>query len=148
MVTIRQGYALDMRYGILVDIAARIFAGLPVPISTSYFNAIWQGDANEYILRAFSLVNIPPRAINITGTEKLSTRNIALQFGELMNLPVRFLGEEDETALLMNADRMVTSFGEPPTPMDQVIKWTADLIMRGGRSFNKPTHYEIRDGRY
>jgi len=148
MVIIRQGYALDLRYGILVDIAARIFAGQPVPISTSYFNAIWQGDANEFILRSISNVSIPPKPINITGTQKLSTRQIALRFGEIMNLPVFFSGEEAETALLMNADLMVSLFGEPPTPIDQVIQWTADWIMRGGRSLNKPTHFEIRDGRY
>ena len=148
MVIIRQGYALDLRYGILVDIAARVYSGQPVPINTSYFNAIWQRDANEYILRSFSHVRIPPRAINITGVEKLSTRSIALQFGELMNVPVHFIGEAAETALLMNTDIMASYFGLPPTKLNDVIRWTADWVARGGRSLNKPTHYEIRDGRY
>lgn len=145
---LRLSYALDLRYGILVDIAQKVYQEQPIDVSTGYMPCIWQGDANEMIIRALALATSPPTALNLTGPAPLSTRATALRFGELMNKPVHLTGEEAETAFLSNTARLVAALGQPPTPLETVIRWTAHWIMSGGRLLNKPTHFEVRDGAY
>jgi nucleoside-diphosphate-sugar epimerase len=145
---IRLSYALDLRYGTLVDIAQKVYSGQPVDVTMGYINCIWQGDANEMIIRSLALVESPPRAINLTGTEWLSVRQLALRFGELMGCDVHLTGSESSTALLSSTARMRKNLGEPFTPLDRVIQWTARWVMNGGRLLNKPTHFETRDGEY
>jgi nucleoside-diphosphate-sugar epimerase len=145
---IRLNYAVELRYGVLVDIARKVFAGEPVDVTTGYFNCIWQGDANDMILRALAHVQSPPRVLNLTGRECLSVREVALRFGELLGRPVQIAGKEAGTALLSNPSQACALLGVPPTPLDQMLRWTADWLKHGGRLYDKPTHFEARDGQY
>lgn len=145
---IRLSYAVDLRYGVLYDIARRVWEGQPVDLRTGYFNCIWQGDANEAILRSLALADAPPYAVNLTGTQWCSVREMAEQFGQIMDRPVILQGQETGSAFLSNIVKMLRDLGEPPTSLDDVIRWTADWVIAGGRSLNKPTHFETRDGKY
>lgn len=148
LVLVRLNYAVELRYGVLVDIARKVHAGEPVDVTTGYFNCIWQGDANDMILRALALARTPPTVLNLTGPERLSVREVAVRFGELLSRPARIVGTEASTALLSNATRACSLLGRPPTSVQHMIAWTADWIQRGGRLLDKPTHFETRDGQY
>jgi hypothetical protein len=144
---VRLNYAVELRYGVLVDVACRVWAGEPVEVTMGYFNCIWQGDANEMILRTLALARTPPLPINLTGPI-LSVREVALRLGDLMGKRVQITGEEAETALVSNTERMREMLGPPATPVEDVLRWTAQWVMRGGRLLDKPTHFEVRDGKY
>ena len=145
---IRLNYAVELRYGVLVDIARKVWAGEPVDVSNGWFNCIWQGDACDMILRALPLAASPPTVWNLTGSASLSVRELTSQFSELLERPAKFIGQESDTALLGNPAKLFVEFGSPPTPLEAVIRWTAEWVKSGGRSLNKPTHFEVRDGRY
>ena len=144
----RLTYALELRYGVLVDIARRIWAGEPVDLSNGWFNGIWQGDANEMILRALALADVPARAWNLTSPKPLRVRDVAAQFAALLGRPAQFVGTEADTALLTNASRLCAELGPPATPLEAVMGWIAHWVKNGGRYLNKPTHFEVRDGAY
>jgi uncharacterized protein YbjT (DUF2867 family) len=148
MAVLRLNYAVELRYGVLVDIARKVYACEPVDLAMGYFNCIWQGDANDMILRALALAQTPPLALNLTGPNTLSVREVATRFGELLNCPIKFTGSESPTALLSNSAPACSLLGPPPTDLGTVIGWTADWIKRGGRILDKPTHFETRDGKY
>ena len=148
VVLLRLNYAVDLRYGVLVDLAQKVWAGQSVDVTMGYLNCIWQGDANDMILRSLALARNPLAVFNLTGSKILSVRKLALRFGELMGKKVRFTGNETETALLSNTTRVCQALGEPPTPVENILRWTAHWIGRGGRTLNKPTHFEVRDGQY
>jgi len=145
---IRLSYAVELRYGVLVDIARKVHAGESIDLTSGFFNCIWQGDANEMILRSLALTNCPATAINLTGTSVLSVRDVAEQFGKLFDRPAKLVGTEADTALLSNTEHMCQKLGNPKTPMNAVIRWTAGWIKDGGRLLNKSTHFEVRDGKY
>jgi len=113
-----------------------------------YLNWIWQGDANDLILRSLALVSTPPMPFNLTGSKTHSVRELALQFGELLGKSVRFTGEEAGTALLGNTRRLRGLLGEPSMPDEAVVRWIAHWIQNQGHVLGKPTHFEVRDGRY
>jgi len=148
MVLVRLNYAVELRYGVLHDLARKVWAGRAVELANGYFNCIWQGDANDAILRLLGLAASPPRPLNLTGPEVLSVRAVARQLGELMGKSVQFSGTESSTALLNNPTRACELLGPPPTPLEELLRWTAHWVMRGGASLNKPTHFEARDGKY
>jgi nucleoside-diphosphate-sugar epimerase len=145
---LRLNYACELRYGVLVDLAERIWREKPVDLSMSYLNTIWQGDANAMTLRALEHVSSPPWVVNMTGPELLSVRSLSLQFGQLLNKPVRFTGQESATALLSNASLGLEKLGTPRIGAARLIPWIAQWVARGGRSLGKPTHFESRDGRF
>jgi nucleoside-diphosphate-sugar epimerase len=145
---LRLFYAVELRYGVLVDLAQKVFSGAPVDLSMGYLNWIWQGDANELILRSLVLTCSPPEAFNLSGPQVCPVRDLALKFGELMGKRVDFVGFESETALLGNSARLAARLGESDTPSERVMRWVAHWIQRGGRLLGKPTHFEVRDGRY
>lgn len=145
---IRLFYAVEMRYGVLVDIAAKVYNEEPVDVTMGYANVIWQGDANAMILQTLNYCTSPAMHINITGPELISIRETALTFGKLMNKKVTFTGTENETALLGNAELSFKLFGKPRVPVDKVMEWTAKWITDGKVLLGKPTHFEIRDGKY
>ena len=144
----RLNYAIDLRYGVLHDIARKVWSGEPVDVSMGCFNAIWQGDANTMALRCIELCASPSAVINVTGPDRLSTREVALRFGELMGRSVRLTGTESATAYLSDASRAIGRFGRPAISSDQMIAWVANWVMMGGRSLGKPTHFGVSDGRY
>lgn len=145
---VRLNYAVDLRYGVLVDLGRTILEGRPVDLTTGFFNCIWQRDANDMIVRALALASSPPLALNLTGGETLSVRETAVELARLMNRSVQFEGQEAETALLSNSKVAYERLEHPPTPLGVVLRWTAHWLEAGKPTLGKPTHFEVRDGRY
>jgi nucleoside-diphosphate-sugar epimerase len=145
---IRLNYANEVRYGVLVDLAQQVMAGEPIDLSMGYFNAIWQADANAMTLRALEQVAVPPRVVNVTGPDQLSVRQIAEQFGRLLDKPVRFTGSEAADALLSDGRLGHELLGRPRVSVDQMVRWIADWLRRGGPTHGKPTHFQTRDGKF
>ena len=148
VILIRLNYAVEMRYGVLVDIALKVKNKKPVDLTMGYFNVIWQGDANAMILRALDYCESPARILNITGQEILSVKEVANQFGKLMGIEPEFQGKESKTALLSNAEKSFKLFGYPSVDVETMISWIADWISNDKPLLNKPTHFEVRDGKY
>lgn len=145
---IRLNYAVEPRYGVLVDIATKVKNGLPVDLSMGYFNVIWQGDANDVVLRSLGQVATPAFVLNITGEETLSVRAVAQEFGKLFGKKPKLVGEEAKTALLSNSQLAFGLFGKPRVPIQKVIEWTAGWMEENRKLLGKPTHFEVRDGKY
>ena len=141
---IRLNYAVDLRYGVLVDIAQRAHAGLPIDVRTGYVNVIWQGDACAYIIAALAHASSPPFILNVTGSRTLRVRDIA----ERLAVTPTFNGEEAPTAWLNNASRSHQLFGAPRVGEDELIQHVAKWLQAGGETLDKPTHFETRDGSY
>ncbi|RCS54064.1 NAD(P)-dependent oxidoreductase [Bremerella cremea] len=144
----RLNYAVDLRYGVLTDIGLRVFSGEPVDLRNGYLNCIWQGDANDAIIRALGTAESPHCLLNLTGQETLSVRAIANEFARLLERPVQFTGEETESALLSNSAKCCDLLGAPQISTETMIRWTADWLRQKGRLLNKPTHFEVRDGKF
>jgi len=145
---IRLNYAVEMRYGVLVDLARQVLTGEPVDIGMGYANVIWQGDAIAMILRSFEHVSSPPFVVNVAGPELLSIRRVAEDFGRLMGKAVSLTGEEQSDALLGDGRLGYRLFGHPRVSVEQMVRWIADWVMSGGESLGKPTHFEVRDGKF
>jgi len=145
---LRLNYAVELRYGVLVDVASAVFERRAVDLRMGHVNVIWQRDANSYCLRSFLHCQSPPLVLNITGPESLPVRTVAEEFGRRFGWKPIFSGEENETALLSNPQKAQQLFGPPTVRADQVIDWVADWISRGGPLLNKPTHFSARDGKF
>jgi nucleoside-diphosphate-sugar epimerase len=148
MAFLRLFYAVELRYGVLVDIAQKVHAGETVDLTNGYFNCIWQGDANEMVLRALALGSSPPAAWNLCRPEVFSVREAAVRLGELLGRPPNFVGTEAATALLGNSSRLWAELGRPHVSIDLMLSWIADWVKREGRNLGRPTHFEVRDGKY
>ena len=144
----RLNYAVDLRYGTLVDIARNVWAGDPIDVSMGFFNAIWQGDANGYALRSLELCASPPAILNVTGPERISVRETAEWFGSIFGRPPVLVNTERPTALLSDSSRCRALLGEPAVPLPVLRQWVAHWVRAGGASLNKRTHFEVTDGRY
>ena len=145
---VRLNYATELRYGVLVDRALKVFREEPINLSNGFFNAIWQTDANDMALCCLEQAASPPFYINVTGLDTISCREVGQRFGKLMGKRVQFRGEEAESALLSNAEQAHKLFGKPRFSLDEMIDWTAEWVMAGGEIWDKPTHFEVRDGKY
>ncbi len=145
---IRLNYSVELRYGVLVDIATKVKNQEPIDLSMGYFNVIWQGDVNDVVLRSLGICESPAKILNITGEEILSVKEVALEFGKLFNLKPEFENEEAKTALLNNSEQAFELFGRPKVSTRQIIKWIAAWISEDKETLGKPTHYEVRDGKY
>ncbi len=145
---LRLNYAIDLRYGVLLDIGQKVFERRPVDLTMGHVNVIWQGDANSVALRSFGLCQSPPAALNVTGPETVPVRWIARKFGERFGVEPVLQGTEAGTALLSNAARCHKLFGYPSVTVEQLIEWVADWVGMGGATLAKPTHFETRDGRF
>ena len=148
VVTVRLFYATELRYGIIHDVATKVFRDEAIDLSMGHVNQIWQGDALNYMARMFPLCRSPAAVINLTGPEILSVRSIALQVGALLGREPAFTGVESETALLGNCEKLIEGFGEPETGPGRVIEWMVEWLKEGGRSLGKPTGYEKRSGQF
>lgn len=145
---IRLNYAVEMRYGVLVDIARAILAGEPVDVTTGHVNVVWQGYANEVTLRALRHASVPPFVLNVTGPELVSVRQAAHAVAAVAGLPARVTGEESDSALLSNAQRCHRLFGYPDVTVADLIEWTTHWVRDGLPLLDKPTHFQRRDGRF
>jgi nucleoside-diphosphate-sugar epimerase len=145
---LRLNYASELRYGVLVDVAERVWNCRPILLTMGHFNALWQGDANAMALCAFAHVASPSFVVNLAGRETLSVRRVAEEFGRLLGREVTFEGTEAPDALLSDGRRGHEMFGRPRVTAGQMIAWVADWVRRGGPMLGKPTHFESRDGRF
>jgi len=148
VVLLRLNYACELRYGVLVDIARRVAAGEPIDLTMGYLNAIWQGDANAMALCALDHAASPARILNIAGLEELRVRDLAEAFGRRFGRAPVFTGTEAPDALLSNGHETARLLGAPRVAVERMIDWIADWVMSGGPMLDKPTRFEVRDGRF
>ncbi|MGA4987773.1 NAD-dependent epimerase/dehydratase family protein [Nonomuraea bangladeshensis] len=148
MSLLRLNYAVELRYGVLVDLAQKVLAGQPVDLTTGQVNVVWQGYANEVTLRSLLLADVPPYVLNVTGPELISVRQAALALGEALGKEPVFTGEPAPTALLSNASRCHRLFGYPELTPAELIEHTARWVTDGGPLLGKPTKFDRRDGRF
>ncbi len=144
----RLNYAIDMRYGVLYDIASKVWQGQPIDVRLGHVNFIWQGDASSQALRCLAHCETPTSPINVSGHDILAVRDLAARFGTLFAREPVIVGQEEPTAWLTNTSQAVKLFGLPIVDTAQLIAWTADWVARAMPSLGKPTKYEVRDGRY
>ena len=144
----RLNYAIDCRYGVLMDIALWVLNGTPIDIRTGVANCIWQGDAISHILRCLLHGTTPARAINIGTPQTTNIRQAAIRFGELLGKEPIFVGEEQSTAWHNDCSEAERLFGQPVIDLETMIRWNADWLRRGLPLHNKPTHYEERAGAF
>jgi nucleoside-diphosphate-sugar epimerase len=144
---LRLSYAIDMRYGVLHDVAQKVLQRAPIDLAMGHANIIWQGDANDWALRALAHCETPATALNISGPA-VRIRDVAEQLGRRLGVEPVLQGEEADTAWLVDCSEAWRLFGPPAVSLERMLDWTADWVQRGGASLGKPTHYEARDGRY
>ena len=147
-VLLRLNYATELRYGLLVDLAQRIGSREPIDLTMGYMNVIWQGDANAMALASLAVASSPATVVNLAGPGPLRVRDVAAALADRMGVPVHFTGMEAGDALLSDGHAGWQHLGAPRIGLDQLVAWTADWVMRGGETSNKPTHFESRDGRF
>jgi nucleoside-diphosphate-sugar epimerase len=145
---VRLNYAVEMRYGVLVDLAQQVYQEQPIDLSMGYVNVIWQGDASAIILCTLADAATPARFFNVTGPERLSVRAVCQRLGELFHKPVRFTGTESADALLSNAQETCRRYGPLRVSIEQMLQWIAQWIAGGGTLLGKPTHFDTRTGKY
>ncbi|MHC4872233.1 MAG: NAD-dependent epimerase/dehydratase family protein [Planctomycetota bacterium] len=141
-------YAIDMRYGIINDIAMKMLDGQTIDISMGNFNCIWQGDANDQILRCLNICDTPPKYINITGPEIVSLRWLVKRLSELLEIEAKTEGEEAIDCILGNTAEATRRFGYPRVALDQMVIWCANWAKKGGTTLGKPSKFQVRDGKF
>ncbi len=144
----RLNYAVELRYGVLLELARTVAQGEPVDLRMGAVNVIWQGDVNAWTLRMLEHCSAPPFVLNLAGPETASVRWIAERFGELLGVPATFVGAEEPTALLSNAAKAHQLFGYPQVALGTLLEWTADWVQADGATHGKATHFQQRDGRF
>ena len=144
----RLNYATEMRYGVLVDLAQQVYRGEPINVTMGYANCLWQADANAMALRGLEAADVPATVLNAAGPELLRIREVCGTYARIMNKPVEFVGQEATDALLSNGSLGHQRLGTPRVNAEQMIRWIADWVMRGGDQLGKPTHFESRDGKF
>ena len=145
---VRLNYAIDMRYGVVFDVASKVHRGDPVDVTMGFVNVIWQGDANAQVLRCLAHCTTPTSPINVTGPETISIRWLAHQLAARLDTGAEVVGQEAPTALLSDTTAATALFGYPVVPLGRMLDWVADWVKAGGTSFGKPTKFEVRDGEF
>jgi len=145
---IRLNYANEPRYGIIVDLTSKILNDVPIDLTMGAVNLIWQRDANDYIIRAITLAKSPPAVLNVTGPETIPIHNLAEQIGRILDKRPKFVSQEAPSVLLSNASYCHNTFGLPQTTLEQMVFMITKWVATGKKTLNKPTKYEIRDGKF
>jgi len=145
---IRLNYAIDLRYGVLADVASAVHAGQPVSVATANVNVVWQGYANEVVLRSLSHASTDVFTVNLTGPEILSVESIARRFGQLFERDVELIDDPQPTALLNDSRRCMALFGYPEVSAEQLIGMQAAWLSAGLPMSAKPTKWAVRDGKF
>ncbi len=145
---IRLNYANELRYGILVDLTLKVLHGEPIDVTMGAVNLIWQGDANNYIIRALGIAKNPPAVLNVTGPQTLYVRDLAGRIGKVLGKEPRFVAQEADTALLSNASQCCGLFGPPAMSLDEMIQAIVPWVAAGRPVLSKPTKYAVRDGKF
>jgi len=144
---LRLSYAIDMRYGVLHDVAQKVLHREPIDLAMGHANIIWQGEANDWALRSLAHCDTPTSPLNLSGP-KIAIREVAKALGRRLGHEPVLTGQEADTAWLVDCTQAFRLFGAPQVSLDQMLDWTADWVRRGGATLGKPTHYEARDGKY
>ena len=144
----RLNFAVDLRYGVLFDLADKIMKGEPISLSTPCFNFIWQGSANEIAIRGLLYASSPACIMNVTGPETVSIKKAAIELGSYLGKEPVFENECGTDAYLNDASLAMETFGYPQVSAKTLIRWQAEWLLDGGRSLGKPTHFEERKGSY
>ncbi len=148
VVLFRLNYALDLRYGVLNDIAQAVWSNNPIDLSMGFANVIWQGDANEFAIRSLLHARSPAMPLNITGSEKIMIREVATRFGKAFDRQPVFIGLPQDTALLSDASKSFELFGMPSVSLEEMLEMTINWVLEGGVQINKPTHFQERKGKF
>ena len=148
MLMFRLNYAIDLRYGVLFDIANNIYNDRPVDVSQSVFNCMWQGDVCEYAIRSLQLTAVPPAKLNVSSPESFSIRWAAHEIGKRLGKEPTFIGEEAPVSLFLNCQKMVQHFGHPSKGVLEMMDLVVDWIKLGGETITAPTHFENTDGKF
>lgn len=148
MSVLRLNYAVETRYGVLVDLARKVWRGDPIDVSMGYVNVIWQGDASAMALQSLARASSPPLVVNIAGPDLLSVREVCREYGRIWGREPVCTGTEADDALLSDGERGRRLFGPLRVSVEQMRHWIADWVARGGETLEKPTHFESRDGRF
>lgn len=141
-------YAIDLRYGVLMDVAQKVASGKPVDVSMGYANVIWQGDASARAIQCLAHTSSPPTALNVTGIERVAIRDLAQRFGDKLGRAAIITGNESSTAWIWDAARSDELFGPPTVTLYEMIEATAHWLKLGGQTMGKPTHFEVQDGQF
>jgi nucleoside-diphosphate-sugar epimerase len=144
----RLSYAIDLRYGVLHDIAQKVMQGEPVDVSMGEANVIWQGDANARAIQCLARTESPPVALNVTGRERIGIRDVGERLGALLGRKPRITGRAGKTAWVFDASRSYEWFGAPAVSIEEMLEATAHWVAQGGATLGKPTHFETRDGKF
>jgi len=144
----RLNYAIDLRYGVLVDIARRVREGKPVDLSVPVVNVLWQGDANSYAMRSLELCESPARILNVTGPETIPVRRAAEFFARRFQRELLVAGESKGLALLNNAGACHAALGYPEVSAEELMEAVATWVESGGASLNKATKFQVTDGKF
>jgi nucleoside-diphosphate-sugar epimerase len=145
---VRLNYAVDLRYGVLVDLALKVASKAPIDLAMGFVNVIWQRDAVDQVIQALAHASVPPFVVNVAGPEVLRVRDVALEFGRLLGQEPIFVGEEAPDALLSNTSRAQSLWGRPGVPAADMISWVAEWLQQGGVTLGKPTQFEQREGSF
>jgi nucleoside-diphosphate-sugar epimerase len=145
---VRLNYAVDLRYGVLVDLALKVAQGTPIDLRMDFVNVIWQRDAVAQIIQCLATAAVPPFVVNVAGPEVLSVRDLAHEFGRLLGREPVFAGTEAGDALLSNSTRAQSLWGLPSVPASRLVAWVADWVANGGVTLGRPTHFEQREGSF
>ncbi len=145
---VRLNYANEPRYGIIVDLTLKILNDKPIDLTMGAVNLIWQRDANDYIIQAISLAKSPPAILNVTGPDTVPIRQLAEQIGKELDKEPRFVSQEAQTALLSNASYCFSVFGYPKTTLEEMVSLIVKWVTSGKKVLNKPTKYDIRNGKF
>lgn len=144
----RLNYSTDLQYGVLYDIGIKIWNEEPLVTGVDFFNIIWQGDVNNYALLSLQKAASPAEILNVTGEDLLCVKDVAEEMGKIMNKPVQFVSQGRDNSYLNNASKSFEWFGKPSISAQELIRMQAEWIMKGGKSLNKPTHFEVDDGKF
>ena len=144
----RLNYAIDLRYGVLVDIARNIYDGKPVDLSVPAVNVLWQGDANSYAMRSLELCESPARILNVTGPETIHVLHAAEFFARRFQRELLVKGESKGMALLNNAAACHAALGYPVVSAEELMEAVASWVESGGASLNKATKFQVTDGKF
>jgi nucleoside-diphosphate-sugar epimerase len=145
---VRLNYAIDLRYGVLTDLAVKVLRGEPIDLRMGYVNVIWQGDASRIAVECLPRASVPPFIVNVTGRTVLSVRELATRLGERLGRSPEFSGEEAPDALLSDTGRMASVFAPPEVPLDWMLVWVVAWLRDGRPLLGRPTHFEERAGRF
>ncbi len=145
---IRLNYANEPRYGIIVDLALKILNDEPIDVTMGAVNLIWQRDANDYIIRSITLAQSPPLVLNVAGPQTISIRSLAGKIANLLGKEPNFVSQEAPSALLSDASRCISLFGAPQTTLDEMVAIIVEWVKSGKETLNKPTKYDVRNGKF